>query len=307
MKKAWHQGLIVTIAAATLVSCTQESVMGESTPQVTNTSISLTFFEQSMIDIGGRTRANSGTALQACHAFSELEVALIPVGKEVGAGYIIRQDSLGEDFGKVAMQVPAGDYHLVAVAANINLKSDKHIDIKSCSEVHFPDDSPTDMVYAYKDITVKSSVSEQSFSTAMTRGVSALILQATEYTPLYVASEEIEIKSGCGTVFNPSTGTCKEETPVTRIIPIDAKKYQNKTLFFTTYVFLKEADLENIQVSAITKNKNGKVVRSLSFDDVHLVKGKKTTYTGKLFSNGNNATFTVDTPQWEKSGYDVDF
>lgn len=46
MKKAWHQGLIVTFAAATLVSCTQESVMGESTPQVTNTSISLTFFEQ---------------------------------------------------------------------------------------------------------------------------------------------------------------------------------------------------------------------------------------------------------------------
>ena len=154
---------------------------------------------------------------------------------------------------------------------------------------------------------MKSSVSEQSFSTAMTRGVSALILQATEYTPLYVASEEIEIKSGCGTVFNPSTGTCKEETPVTRIIPIDAKKYQTKTLFFTTYVFLKEADLKNIQVSAITKNKDGKVVRSLSFDDVHLVKGKKTTYTGKLFSNDNNATFTVDTPQWEKSGYDVDF
>ena len=65
--------------------------------------------------------------------------------------------------------------------------------------------------------------------------------------------------------------------------------------------------MKNIQVSAITKNKDGKVVRSLSFDDVHLVKGKKTTYTGKLFSNDNNATFTVGTPQWEKSGYDVDF
>ncbi len=162
-----------------------------------------------MSDIGGRTRANSGTALQACHALANCKWPWYPVNK-TGAGYIIRQDSLEEDFGKVAMQVPAGDYHLVAVAANINLKSDKHIDIKSCSEVHFPDDSPTDMVYAYKDITVKSSISEQSFSTAMTRGVSALILQATEYTPLYVASEEIEIKSGCGTVFNPSTGTCKK-------------------------------------------------------------------------------------------------
>ena len=73
MKKAWHLGLSPTIAAATLVSCTQESVMGESTPQVTNPSISLTFFEESMSDIGGRTRANSGTALQACHAFSELQ------------------------------------------------------------------------------------------------------------------------------------------------------------------------------------------------------------------------------------------
>lgn len=307
MKKAWHQGLILTIAAATLVSCTQENVMGESTPQVTNHTISLTFFEQSMSDMGGGSRANSGASLADCHAFSELAVALIPVGKEEGTGYIIRQDSLEEDFGKVAMQVPAGDYHLVAVAANINLTSDKHIDIKSCSEVHFPSDTPTDMVYAYKDITVKSSVSEQSFSTAMTRGVSALVLQATELTPLYVTSEEIEIKGGCGNIFNPSTGACKEETPITRTIAIDAKKYQTKTLFFTTYVFLKDPDVGSIQVSAIAKDKNGKVLRSINFNDVHLVRGKITTYTGRLFSNDNNATFTVDNPKWENSGYDVEF
>ena len=307
MKKASHLGLILTIAAITLVSCTQESVMGESSPQVTNPTVSLTFFEQSMSDIGSESRANSSTPLMACHTFSELEVALIPVGKESEAGYIIRQDSLEEDFGKVSLQVPAGDYHLVAVAAKTKMPFDGRIDIKSVTEVRFPNNIPTDMVYIYKDIKVESSISKQSFNAALTRGISSFVLQAKDYPKASVAAEAIEIKGAGGTVFNPSTGTCKEEEVITREIGIDGKRYQSTILHFTVYVVLKSPDVKNVEITAKTKDKDGKVLRSLSFNDVHLLQGKRTLYAGSVFTNDNSIDFTVKNAEIEDSGYSMNF
>lgn len=300
-------GLVLTIAATILVSCTQESVMGESSPQVTNPTISLTFFEQSMSDIGAGSRAGSTTPLLACHTFSELEVALIPVGKESEAGYVIRQDSLEEDFGKVSLQVPAGDYHLVAVAAKTKMPFTDRIDIKSTTEVRFPNNVPTDMVYVYKDIKVESSISKQSFNSAMTRGVAAFVLQATDYPTASVNSEEIEILGAGGSVFNPSTGTSKETEDIKRSIEIDGKRYQSSILHFTAYLFLKSADVENVEITSKIKDKDGKILKSLSFDDVHLVLGKKTTYTGKIFTNDNTLDFTVSNAQIEDSGYSKNF
>ena len=307
MGKSSNLGLVLAIGAAFLVSCTQESVMGESTPQVTNPTISLTFFEQSMSDIGAGSRAGSTTPLLACHTFSELEVALIPVGKESEAGYVIRQDSLEEDFGKVSLQVPAGDYHLVAVAAKTKMPFTDRIDIKSTTEVRFPNNVPTDMVYVYKDIKVESNISKQSFNSAMTRGVAAFVLQATDYPTASVYSEELEIRGAGGSVFNPSTGTCKETEVITRSIEVDGKRYQGYILHFTAYLFLKSPDVENVEITSRIKDKDGMVLKSLSFDDVHLILGKKTQYTGKIFTNDNSFDFTVSNAQIEDSGYSKNF
>ena len=62
---------------------------------------------------------------------------------------------------------------MVAVAAVTPMPLDNRITIKSATEVRFPNDQVTDMVYAYKDITVSPQVSNQNFDATLSRGVSA--------------------------------------------------------------------------------------------------------------------------------------
>ena len=223
MNRIKSMGLLVSILLL-LGSCSKEDVMNESS-QVINHEVNISFFEKSIEDLSTvsdyssarlhSTRADKATSLPACHRFSELEVALIPIESENDSGYVIRQDSLDENFGKVSFDIPAGSYHMVAIAAKTEMPFTDRISIKSISEARFANNKVTDMVYAYKDIIVSSEKSNQSFDASLTRGVSAFVLSSTIYTPANIASETIELTGGCGVVFNPSTGKCKsEETEV---------------------------------------------------------------------------------------------
>lgn len=322
MKNCLSIGLSLAVMAFLWVSCTQEGVLSE-TSQVTNHQVSFRFFETSMSDIASSygtdastsarqnahltTRADEGTPLQDCHTFSELEVALIPIANTTDSGYVVRQDSLDEDFGKVSLDVPAGDYHLVVVAAKTQMPFADHIKIKSNTEVRFPKDEPTDMVYAYKDITVSAEKSKQTFDATLKRGVSAFRLSATDYAPLNVAAERIELTGGCGNVFNPSTGKCKDETTVLREISFDAQKVQDYRLYFTVYTFLNDTYVNNVSITTQSKDKDGTVLKELRFSDVHLALSKMTTYKGAVFTSDNSASFTVAAPKWIDSGYSKDF
>lgn len=299
-----------------LCSCSKENVMNESS-QVTNHEVSISFFEKTIEDISSAsdvssarmhsTRADNKTTLAACHRFSELEVALIPIDSENDSGYVVRQDSLSDDFGKVTLDVPEGTYHMVAVAAVTPMPLDKRISIKSATEVRFPNDEVTDMVYAYKDITVSSQESNQNFDASLSRGVSAFVLRSTIYTPLNVAGESIEISGDCGVVFNPATGTCKTEAPIHYERVFDAKKYRYKHLFFTVYTLLKADDVENLHVKSQAKDKKGKVIKECNFDNVHLVKGKLTRYEGNFFNNSSTTSFTVSNTELDESKYSKTF
>lgn len=285
--------------------------------QVTNHEVSISFFEKTIEDISSAsdvssarmhsTRADNKTTLAACHRFSELEVALIPIDSENDSGYVVRQDSLGDDFGKVTFDVPEGTYHMVAVAAVTPMPLDKRISIKSATEVRFPNDQVTDMVYAYKDITVSAQVSNQNFDATLSRGVSAFVLRSSIETPLNVAGESIDISGDCGVVFNPATGTCKTEAPIHYERVFDAKKYKYNHLFFTVYTLLKADDVENLHVKSQAKDKKGKVIKESNFDNVHLVKGKLTRYEGNFFNNSSTTSFTVSNTELDESKYSKTF
>ena len=108
MNRIKSMGLLVSILLL-LGSCSKEDVMNESS-QVINHEVNISFFEKSIEDLSTvsdyssarlhSTRADKATSLPACHRFSELEVALIPIESENDSGYVIRQDSLDENFGK---------------------------------------------------------------------------------------------------------------------------------------------------------------------------------------------------------------
>lgn len=68
MKNVFTSGMILFLAMTTTVSCTQENVMLETTPQVKNQEVRFCFFESSIVPIGqdeesnlARTRADGAS------------------------------------------------------------------------------------------------------------------------------------------------------------------------------------------------------------------------------------------------------
>lgn len=315
MKKAFISGMILFLAMTTTVSCTQENVMLETTPQVKNQEVRFCFFESSIVPIGqdeesnlARTRADgSKQSLKDAKLYTDLQVCLIPKGDETTAGYTVRQENWDDKFGNVSLQVPAGEYTLVAVAAKTDLQQEERIEVKSRYEMTFANNIVRDMAYTLQDIKVESGSKAVTQNVSLKRAVSCFELQATDIMPLTTKTQEITISGSCGTVFNPSTGFCKEKATITRNFSIEAKAHQERSIHSTLYTLLTDKDVTDIHITATAKDKEEKVIKTVSFDNVHLVIGKKTTYTGPIFTYPSNMSFTVNQPEIPTSGYDKKF
>lgn len=315
MKKAFTSGMILFLAMTTMVSCTQENVMFETTPQVKNQEVRFCFFESSIVPIGqdeesnlARTRADgSEKSLKDANLYTDLQVCLIPKGDETTAGYTVRQENWDDEFGNVSLQVPAGEYTLVAVAAKTDLQQEERIEVKSRYEMTFANNIVRDMAYTLQDIKVESGSKAVTQNVSLKRAVSCFKLQATDIMSLTTKTHEITISGSCGTVFNPSTGFCKEKATITRNFSLVAKEHQERIIYYTLYTLLTDKDVTDIHITATAKDKEEKVIKTISFDNVHLVIGKKTTYTGPIFTYPNNMSFTINQPEIPASGYDKKF
>ena len=315
MKNVFTSGMILFLAMTTTVSCTQENVMLETTPQVKNQEVRFCFFESSIVPIGqdeesnlARTRADgSKQSLKDAKLYTDLQVCLIPKGDETTAGYTVRQENWDDKFGNVSLQVPAGEYTLVAVAAKTDLQQEERIEVKSRHEMTFANNIVRDMAYTLQDIKVESGSKAVTQNVSLKRAVSCFELQATDIMPLTTKTQEITISGSCGTVFNPSTGFCKEKATITRNFSFEAKEHQKTGFYYILYTLLTDKDVTDIHITATAKDKEEKVIKTVSFDNVHLVIGKKTTYTGPIFTYPNNMSFTIDQPEIPASGYDKKF
>ena len=307
--------MILFLAMTTTVSCTQENVMLETTPQVKNQEVRFCFFEKSIVPIGqdeesnlARTRADgSKQSLKDAKLYTDLEVCLIPKGDETTAGYTVRQENWDDKFGNVSLQVPAGEYTLIAVAAKTDLQQEERIEVKSRYEMTFANNIVRDMAYTLQDIKVESGSKAVTQNVSLKRAVSCFRLEATDPMPLTTKTQEITISGSCGTVFNPSTGFCKEKATITRNFSFEAKEHQKTGFHYTLYTLLTDKDVTDIHITATAKDKEEKVIKTVSFDNVHLVIGKKTTYTGPIFTYPNNMSFTINQPEIPASGYDKKF
>lgn len=307
--------MILFLAMTTTVSCTQENVMPETTPQVKNQEVRFCFFESSIVPIGqdeesnlARTRADgSEKSLKDAKLYTDLQVCLIPKGDETTAGYTVRQENWDDKFGNVSLQVPAGEYTLVAVAAKTDLQQEERIEVKSRYEMTFANNIVRDMAYTLQDIKVESGSKAVTQNVSLKRAVSCFKLQATDIMPLTTKTQEITISGSCGTVFNPSTGFCKEKATITRNFSFEAKEHQKTGFYYILYTLLTDKDVTDIHITATAKDKEEKVIKTISFDNVHLVIGKKTTYTGPIFTYPSNMSFTVNQPEIPASGYDKKF
>ena len=323
MKKYFTKSLWLIIAALLVVSCSKEDGVMDSSSRSDKLEVSFNFFEKSVSEIESRagtadvaqaaspwiTRADTDGKknLSECKQITELEVALFPEGKDTM--YLVTQISTDKNFGQVKLYVPRGNYKMVAIAAATdNPSKDNKVSIKSKTEVVFPKNEVTDMFYTYQDIVVKDREESQNYNCILKRGVTVLQLNSQqEIRPDYIKSFKCTITGNCGNVFNPSTGYCLEKTTLTKTYDISGDRFKAKRFLFTIYFFLGGDDVTDITLNTQTTDTEDKVVKKLSFENVHMVKGKMTIYKGPFLSTHSAVSFTIDSPTIPDSGFSTEF
>lgn len=323
MKKYFTKSLWLIIAALLVVSCSKEDGVMDSSSRSDKLEVSFNFFEKSISEIESRagtadvaqaaspwiTRADTDGKknLSDCKQITELEIALFPEDRDTM--YLVTQFSTDKNFGQVKLYVPRGNYKMVAIAAATdNPSEDNKVNIKSKTEVVFPKNVVTDMFYNYQDIAVKDREERQNYDCILKRGVTVLQLDSrSEVRPDYIKSFKCTITGNCGNVFNPSTGYCLEKTTLTKTYDISGDRFKAKRFLFTIYFFLGDDDVTDITLNTQTTDTEDKVVKSLSFENVHMVKGKRTTYKGPFLTTHSSASFIIDSPTIPDSGFGTEF
>ena len=303
MKNFRSIGLMLVFVASLLVGCTSDNVMTGSS-QVENQEVVFNLFEHSISGLETRGDGSENKALADCGLFSELELALVPKGGTMESAYYFRQDDSMEGFGQMKLQVPAGTYQLVIVAANtpkpINTKN--RIDIKSLTEVDFPNNQVSDMAYCYQEVTVASKTGKtQTIDCVLKRAVACVCLETTDKVLANQKTFSISISGNCGNVFNPSTGHCLATAPINKVA--DVSKLTGKGLTLDIFVLLGEDDVSDVSLSTTATDTDGKEIKSTSFQNVHLVTGKRTTYKGPFFSYTNKFSVSITEADITDSGF----
>ena len=223
--------------------------------------------------------------------------------------YLVTQFSTDKNFGQVKLYVPRGKYKMVAIAAATdNPSKDNKVSIKSQTKVVFPNNEVTDMFYTYQDIAVKDREERQNYDCILKRGVSVLQLNSQqEIRPDYIKSFQCTVTGNCGNVFNPTTGHCLQPATLTKTYDISGDRFKAKRFLFTIYFFLGGDDVTDITLNTQTTDTEDKVVKKLSFENVHMVKGKMTIYKGPFLSTHSAVSFTIDSPTIPDSGFSTEF
>ncbi len=323
MKKYLTKSLWLIIAALLVVSCSKEDGVMDSSSRSDKLEVSFNFFEKSISEIESRagtagvaqaaspwiTRAETDVKknLSECKQITELEVALFPEDRD--AMYLVTQFSTDKNFGKVKLYVPRGNYKMVAIAAATDKPSEDHkVSIKSKTEVVFPNNKVTDMFYTYQDIAVKDGEERQNYDCILKRGVTVLQLNCREEPcPDYMKSFKYTITGNCGNVFNPSTGHCLKQATLTKTYDISDDRFTAKRFSFSIYFFLGADAVKDITLTTQSIDTKDKVVKNLSFENVHMVKGKMTIYKGPFLSTHSAASFIIDSPTIPNSGFGTEF
>lgn len=164
------------------------------------------------------------------------------------------------------------------------------------------------MFYTYQDIAVKDREKSQNYDCILKRGVTVLQLNCREEPcPDYMKSFKYTITGNCGNVFNPSTGHCLKQATLTKTYDISDDRFTAKRFSFSIYFFLGADDVSDITLTTQSTDTEDKVVKNLSFENVHMVKGKMTIYKGPFLSTHSAASFIIDSPTIPDSGFGTEF
>lgn len=302
MKQRFLLGLCV-LASVFMTGCSTDDATTNS--PVTNFSemqdVSLSFYDVSMRPIGEgmmQTRADDKSP-----AFTRLDVKLL---SENGS-YLYRQyysDKTPEDFGKLQIKVPVGDYQMVAIASKYT--DEDSVGIASASSITFPSDKLTDMQQAVVPVTVKAGTTN-NVSATLKRTISKFLISCTDVIPVAAKNVRFKVSGNCGITLNPSTGNAESEAVYQRTILAYVPGKDRTGALYAIYFLLNSAEERDINIEVSVLDAANKVLVSKTFNHVGMKQGFITTYTGALFSDDTTLNFTFDTSEMTTSGYDSTF
>ena len=202
------------------------------------------------------------------------------------------KDNSDDEYMSLYAEVPVGMYQLVAFAHNGN--SDVSMDENA---VITPEGKLTDSFVYYQELTLDEK-SDNSQSIILDRCVAKFSLAHTDAIPESAATVEIMV-SGAAKVLNAKTGFGTETDDYTVTFNIPNSAIGTKDNLFSVFVFL--TDTESIvDITASTKDAEGKVLTSYDFEDVEMEVNMQTVYTGAFFHSDRKTSASINA-EWKNN------
>lgn len=307
MKKTIKAGLVMTFAALSLMGCTSEEAMNNSS-QVEYQDVNFQFFDAALDPMGGPQTRGDDTPLS--DSFKRLDVALFSTS-DATVKYTATQSSDEADFGTVTMRVPTGNYTLVGVAHKGLTTDVPSAKIESLERVAFTNNLGGDVAYVKQDVTV-NTLNPVATACSLKRAVALFRIVCKDDIPEEAKYVIIAFDKNCSFVLNPSTGYANTSKSIKFEYTVNKTADENKSgRSFDVYLFLAdETTTTNVTVTT-TNGEEGdkqKVLNTMTFEDVKLQVNYITTYTGQFFTAGGGMTFSFSQGDFVSSAdYDLDF
>ncbi len=294
----------MTIAALSLMGCTSEEAMNPS--QVEYQNVNISFFDTTLEQMGlPGTRADDVPLSQS---FDQLDVALFSV-KDAKTKYTASQSSGDDKFGTVSMRVPTGEYTLVGIAHKCLITGKtESATIESAENVSFANNVVGDVAYARQTVTV-GTLNSAATACSLKRAVALFRINCQDDIPTDAKKVDISFGGKCSFYLNPTTGLSAKITDGTHLTyTVNKTTDENRTgRTFCVYLFL-AAETIQTSVTVTTSDGNGKVLNTMTFNDVKLQVNHVTTYTGKFFTAGEELSFSFSEGDFVSTpSYDLNF
>ena len=224
-------------------------------------------------------------------------MAFFLLDEEGGKVLAQEKSNASDDYLSLYVEVPKGTYQLAAFGHNGTADASIDADV-----VITPSGKLTDSFIYYKVLGLDEE-SEAEQSIVLDRCVAKFSLKHTDAIPEGVASVEFVV-TGAANVLNAKTGlgTDTEAQTVVITIPSSAEGTKNNTFSFYTFLTEKES---TIDVTATSKDADGNVLTTYTFEDVEMEVNMQTIYSGSFFHSDQTIGVSFNT-EW-KPNNKIDF
>lgn len=270
-----------------MTGCTKSEFLTPSEDMSEKQDVSLSFFETSITGFDDK-ESRAATRADVSEIYKRLDVAFIPENKPAEGKDSVyhRNTDNGEDINSLHVALPVGKYRLVAVAS----KAPEAMDIKSETEIRFPDGVITDMASYYKEIEVRKDAPTEVCT--MNRAIAAFDFVCRDKCDTKIYNKVIfELSGNCGTAYDATDVKSDDANGYTRTFDSSVLTQRNISRFRTNALLC--SDKEDIDITVRIFKADGSIYKTYRFEDVTLERGKVTTYTGTVFAEEGDLDFTV--------------